>query len=59
MGVVGQRHAPAAVRRGKTPGSHCKGGQMVPRDGQNAAVTKVNIYSSSGNRTLFLKSPTY
>jgi hypothetical protein len=32
---------------------------MVPRDGQYAAVTKINVYSPSGNRTLVLRSPTY
>jgi len=59
MGVGGQRHAPAAVPQGKTPGSHFTGEQMVPRDGQYTAVTKINVYSTSGNRTLILRSPTY
>jgi hypothetical protein len=43
MGVGGQRHAPASLPPGKTTGSHCTGGQMVPRDSQYAAVTKINV----------------
>jgi len=57
MGVDGQGHVPAALPPGKTPGIHCTG-QMVPRDGLYAAVTKLKVYFPSGNRTLILRSPT-
>jgi hypothetical protein len=33
MRVGGQRHAPASLRRGKRPGTHCIGGLMGPRAG--------------------------
>jgi len=59
MRVGGQSHAPAALPPEKTPGSHCTGGQMVHREGQYAADTRLNVYSPSGNRTLILRSPTY
>ena len=32
-GVGGQRHAPAALPRVKTPGTHCTGGWVRPRAG--------------------------
>ena len=31
MGLVGQRHAPAALRLGKRLGTHCTGGWLGPR----------------------------
>jgi hypothetical protein len=31
MGVGGQRHAPAAFRQGKRPGTHCVGGWVGPQ----------------------------
>jgi len=33
MGVVGQRHAPAALHPGKTPGTHCIGNWVGHRGG--------------------------
>jgi hypothetical protein len=34
MGVIGWRHAPAALySRGKDPGTHCTGGWVGPRAG--------------------------
>jgi hypothetical protein len=33
MGVGGQRHAPAALPPGKTPGTHCTGGWVVHKAG--------------------------
>jgi hypothetical protein len=33
MGVGGQRHVPAALPLGKTPGTHYIGGWMGPRAG--------------------------
>jgi len=33
MGVGGQRHAPAVLRPGKKPGTHCIGGWVGPRAG--------------------------
>jgi len=35
MGVGGQRHAPAALPRGKRPGTHCIGGWVDPRAGMD------------------------
>jgi len=37
MGVSGQRHAPATLTPGK-PGTHCIGGWVGPRAGQDACV---------------------
>jgi len=33
MGVGGQRHAPAALTPGKSPGTHCTGGRVGRRAG--------------------------
>jgi hypothetical protein len=33
MEVGSQRHAPAALSPGKTPGTHCEGGLVGPRAG--------------------------
>jgi hypothetical protein len=33
MGMVGQRHVPAALPLGKRPGTHCIGGWVGPRAG--------------------------
>jgi hypothetical protein len=33
MGIDGQRHAPAAYRLGKGPGTHSTGGSVGPRAG--------------------------
>jgi hypothetical protein len=33
MGVCGQHHAPAALRPGKRPGTHCIGGWVGLRTG--------------------------
>jgi hypothetical protein len=33
MGVGGQRHAPAALLKGKTSGTHCIGGWVGPNVG--------------------------
>jgi hypothetical protein len=35
MGAGGQRHAPAALPPGKRPGTHCIGGWVGPRAGQD------------------------
>ena len=35
FGVVGQRHAPAALPPGKRPGNHCTGGWVDPGAGND------------------------
>jgi hypothetical protein len=40
-GVSGQHHAPAALPRGKRPGTHCIGGCVGPR-GRSGRMRKVS-----------------
>jgi hypothetical protein len=43
MGVGSQRHAPAALPPGKTPGTHCIGGWVGPMVGLDGCKTLASI----------------
>jgi hypothetical protein len=56
MGISGQRHARAVLYpRGKTPGTHCTGGWVVPRAGLGTEA-RGKSFVPAGDRTSIARS---
>ena len=56
MGVDGQRHAPAALPRGKIPGTHCIRGWLGPRAGLDGRGKSRPLPPESDPRTVQARS---